>query len=407
MTHTIAPTIDKSPQSDLSIEPGHFDRIIDRTGTSATKYQKYAGQDVLPFWIADMDFETPKFIRQAIAQRLEHPILGYTDVPEALSEQACDWLFQAHGWQVPTEWLVWLPGVVPGLNLAARATLDKGGLDKGSLVVPTPVYYPFREVAQQQGVVSTELPLVRHNNQWVMDFDAMAQRLPADARTLLLCNPQNPTGRAYTRDELLGLINFCQTHNLILCSDEIHCELLLDETATHIPIASLDSDFAQQTISLFAPTKTYNMPGLSSAFAVIPNPDLRQRFRDARAGMVSSPSVLAYAAASAAFTYQGNWLRELLRYLRSNHQQLQDLVTAELPGRSTPVQATYLAWIDLTEFGIEDIHGHFLQHGLGLSDGAAFGSPGFARFNFACPAPLLERGLERLQNALRTLAKDH
>lgn len=397
-----------SSQSDLSIEPGHFDRIIDRTGTSATKVQKYAGQDVLPFWIADMDFETPDFIHQAIAKRLEHPILGYTNVPEELYEQACDWLFQAHGWRVPTQWLVWLPGVVPGLNLAARATLDMEGSSKpGSLAVPTPVYYPFREVAQHQGAASTELPLVRQNNQWIMDFDAMAHRLPADARTLLLCNPQNPTGRAYTRDELRGLITFCQTHNLMLCSDEIHSELLLDETATHTPIASLDADFAQQTISLYAPTKTYNMPGLSSAFAVIPNEDLRQRFRDARAGMVSSPSVLAYAAASAAFTYQGNWRSELLRYLRSNHQRLQSLMAAELPGRTTTVQATYLAWMDLTEFGIEDIHGYFLQHGLGLSDGVAFGSPGFARFNFACPAPVLERGLERLQNALRTLVKDH
>ncbi len=391
-----------SPQSDLSIEPGHFDRIIDRTGTSATKVQKYAGQDVLPFWIADMDFETPEFIHQAIAKRLEHPILGYTDVPKALYAQACDWLFKAHGWRVPTEWLVWLPGVVPGLNLATRATVDTG-----SLVLPTPVYYPFREVAHNQGVPSTELPLVRHNNRWIMDLDAMAERLPADAQTLLLCNPQNPTGRAYTVPELQALIRFCQSHNLTLCSDEIHSQLLLDETATHTPIASLDSDFAQQTISLYAPTKTYNMPGLSSAFAVIPNADLRQRFRDARAGMVSSPSVLAYAAASAAFTYEGNWRHELLRYLRSNHQQLQNLIAAELPGRATPVEATYLAWMDLTEFGIEDIHGYFLEQGLGLSDGAAFGLPGFARFNFACPAPVLERGLERLQTALRRLAKDH
>jgi cystathionine beta-lyase len=396
-----------APPPEPTFESGHFDRVFDRTSTSATKWQKYAGQDVLPFWIADMDFATPAFIHQAIAERLEHPILGYTNVPEPLYEQACEWLYRAHGWRVPPEWLVWLPGVVPGLNLAARATLADGG----SLVVPTPVYYPFREVAHHQGVASTELPLVKRSAggsaEWRMDFDAMAQRLPQDAQLLLLCNPQNPTGRAYTQAELQELITFCQVHNLALCSDEIHSQLLLDESATHIPIASLDSDFAEQTISLFAPTKTYNMPGLSSAFAVIPNASLRQRFRDARGGMVSSPSVLAYAAASAAFTDTGNWRTELLSYLRTNHGQWQSLVQAELPGRATPVQATYLAWLDLTEFGISDTHAYFLKHGLGLSDGAAFGSPGFARFNFACPAPVLERGLERLQAALRALTKDH
>lgn len=330
MAQTTAQTMVKAAQSDLSIEPGHFDRIIDRTSTSATKWQKYAGQDVLPFWIADMDFETPQFIHQAIAKRLQHPILGYTDVPERLFEQACDWLYQAHNWRVPSEWLVWLPGVVPGLNLAARATTKDGG----SLVVPTPVYYPFREVAQNQGLAVTELPLVRNNNRWDMDFDAMNQALPTDARTLLLCNPQNPTGRCYSQAELQGLIEFCQAHNLNLCSDEIHSQLVLDENTNHIPIASLNTDFAQQTISLFAPTKTYNMPGLSSAFAVIPNPQLRQDFRDARAGLVSSPSVLAYAATSAAFTYTGNWRTELVQYLRSNHNRLQALLSAELPGRT-------------------------------------------------------------------------
>lgn len=391
-----------APQTTASFSASDFDLMIDRTTTSATKWQKYQGSDVLPFWIADMDFATPGFIRQAIQDRLDHPILGYTNVPESLNAQACDWLANAHGWRVPGDWLVWLPGVVPGLNLAARAVLADGG----SLAVPTPVYYPFREVAQQQGVVSTELALTRQGQRWCMDFDAMSAALPADARLLLLCNPQNPTGRCYSAKELTDLVDFCQRHELLLCSDEIHSQLLLAEDAVHTPIASLDPDFAQQTISLFAPTKTYNMPGLSTAFAVIPNPQLRERFRAVRAGLVSSSSVLAYAAAAAAFTDTGNWRQQLTSYLSANHQRWQDVVQAELPGRATPVEATYLAWLDLTEFGLDDVHQFFVQHGLGLSDGAAFGSPGFVRFNFACPTPLLERGLERLQTALQSLVKD-
>jgi cystathionine beta-lyase len=385
------------PVRETSAPPLDFDRIIDRTGTFSTKWEKYAGRDILPFWVADMDFAVPDFIRAAIAARLEHPIIGYTRAPAPVISAFQAWLLRHYHWSVPEEWLVWLPGVVTGFNLAARALAAPGG----AIVIPTPVYYPFLEVpanAQQQGI---EVPLRRDGERWVMDFDALSAALVPGSRLLLLSNPQNPTGRAYTRDELQQLADFCLRHGLVVCSDEIHCSLILDPAARHVPIASLGPEIAAASISLYAVTKTYNIPGLSCAVAVIPDPDLRRAYRSAQAGLVSNPGPLAYAATLAALEDQGPWLPALLAYLRGNHER----VRAVAGDRMTPVEATYLAWLDLRDLGLE-APGAFLEsHGVGLSDGGAFGGPGFARFNFACPRPLLDEGLRRLGRALAMAAQ--
>lgn len=377
-------------------EPADFDRVLDRTGTWSSKWDKYAGRDVLPFWVADMDFAMPEFIRAAVARRLEHPVLGYTRTPAPLVDAFRGWLERHYGWQVPESWLVWLPGVVTGFNLAARAAAPEGG----SVVIPTPVYYPFLDVPGNAGLGAIHVPLVRetgrHGARWVMDFDALEDAVTADARVLLLANPQNPTGRAYERAELEALADFCLRHSLILCSDEIHCQLLLDRDAVHTPVASLGPEIAARSISLFAATKTYNIPGLSCGVAVIPDPALRRRFRQARAGLVPGIGPLELAASQAAFEDSGPWVPRLLDYLRGNHQRL-----AEVAGpRMTPVEATCLAWIDVRDLALEAPGSYFESHGLGLSDGAAFGGPGFVRFNFGCPRATLERGLERLERAL-------
>ncbi|MEQ8485390.1 MAG: PatB family C-S lyase [Pseudomonadales bacterium] len=369
-----------------------FDRLIDRTGTSSTKWDKYAGRDVLPFWVADMDFAMPPFIEAAVRRRLEHPIVGYTRTPPGLVAAFQGWLERHYGWQVPDSWLVWLPGVVTGFNLAARAVARPGG----AIVIPTPVYYPFLAVPGNAGQDGIHVPLVRQGTRWVMDMDAMTAALRPGARLLLLSNPQNPTGRAYSRGELEALADFCLRHDLVLCSDEIHCNLLLDESVRHVPVASLSPEIAARTISLFAATKTYNIPGLSCGVAVIPDPELRRRFKAAQAGLVPSVGPLELAASEAAFADTGDWVPRLLDYLRGNHQRL----LAVAGDRMTPVEATYLAWIDVRNFGLADPGRFFEDHGLGLSDGAAFGGDGFVRFNFACPRALLDRGLERLAAAL-------
>jgi len=369
-----------------------FDRVIDRRGTWSTKWDKYAGTDVQPFWVADMDFAMPEFIREAVRRRLEHPVLGYTRTPETLIEAFRGWLLRHYEWQVPASWLVWLPGVVTGFNLAARATAVPGG----NVVIPTPVYYPFLGVPGNAGQAGIHVPLVRADSRWVMDLEALERAITRESRLLLLSNPQNPTGRAYTEDELVQLAELCLRHDLVLCSDEIHCRLLLDEHASHVPLASLSPEIAERTISLYAATKTYNIPGLSCGVAVIPNPELRRRFKQAQGGLMPSIGPLEFAASEAAFNDNGPWLPALLEYLRGNHRRLQ-AVAGE---RMTPVEATYLAWLDVRDLALERPGAYFEQHGLGLSDGAAFGGEGFVRFNFACPRSLLDEGLDRLERAL-------
>lgn len=378
-----------------------FDRIIDRSQTSSAKWEKYAGQDILPFWVADMEFATPAFIREAVARRLAHEVIGYTRTPPALVEAFLGWLSRHYGWTVPEEWLVWIPGVVPGVNLTTRAVAEPGG----AIVIPVPVYYPFLSVPANAGQASLTVPLVKQRGRWVMDFDAMQDAVDGwtdgRSRLLLLANPQNPTGRAYDRAELTMLADFCLKNDLILCADEIHSAILIDPDARHIPVASLYPEIAERTVSLFAATKTYNIPGLPCAVAVIPNRELRRAFNKARAGLVPDIGPLGYAASTAAFADQGSYLPELLDYLRGNHARL-----AEVAGtRMTPVEATYLGWIDLTDTAVASHAGAwFEQFGLGLSDGGAFGGPGFVRFNFACPRSMLEQGLTRLAAGLDALA---
>lgn len=369
-----------------------FDREVERRGTSAIKWDRYRGADVLPFWVADMEFEMPDFILDALRTRLDHGIMGYTRPPKSLIAAFRAWLERNYGWSVPREWLVWIPGVVPGINLSAMAVGQPGD----SLLIPTPVYYPFRSVPGNAERKSLEIPMSRSGGKWEMDFDAMEAAVQPDTRLVMIANPQNPTGRCYTKDELLELARFAERHDLVICSDEIHCALILDPEARHIPIASLGEDIAARTISLFAPTKTYNMPGLSCAVGVIPDADCRARFNAARRDLVPLIGPLAYTASEAAFEDRSGWVADLLDYLRGNHQRLFEAAGA----RMTPVEGTYLAWIDVSDLGLEDPGAWFEGFGLGLSDGAAFGGPGFVRFNFACTRAMLERGLERYRRAM-------
>ena len=370
-----------------------FDREIDRRGTSAIKWDKYLGRDVLPFWVADMEFETPDFILDRLRARLDHGILGYTRIPSALVAAFQGWLERNYRWRVPEEWLVWMPGVVPGLNLSAMAVGSPGD----SLLIPTPVYYPFLSVPANAERQSIEVPMSQRGGKWEMDFDALEAAVRPDTRLVMIANPQNPTGRCYAKGELLKLARFAERHDLIICSDEIHCALILDPNARHIPLASLGPDIATRTISLFAATKTYNMPGLSCAVAVIPDADCRARFKAARRDLTPSIGPLALAASEAAFEDCSDWVPRLLDYLRGNHRRVAEAVGA----RMTPVEGTYLAWIDVSDLGLADPGAWFERFGLGLSDGTAFGGPGYVRFNFACPRTLLERGLDRYRQAMQ------
>ncbi len=369
----------------------NFDEVIDRRPSSSSKWTKFP-DGILPFWVADMDIRAPEFMLDALKSRIDHGILGYTVTPPSLIDTAIAWLQRSYGWKVQAEWLVWIPGVVTGFNLAARTTINPGE----GILIPKPVYYPFLDVPANVGGEAVLSDLILAGQQWVMDFDDLNTKA-ANARLFMLCNPQNPTGRVYTRPELEQVADLCLRHNLSIMSDEIHCPIILDPERKHIPIATLSPEIEAKSITLFSPTKAYNIPGLGCAVAVIPDLGIRQRFLKARAGLVPGISPMAYLACELAWADQSDWLPSLLQYIRGNEA----LVRATVGNRMTAVEGTYLAWIDVRDLRLNDTSAHFERHGLGLFIGEQFGGKGYIRFNFGCPRTTLDEGLRRLTAALQ------
>jgi cystathionine beta-lyase len=337
-----------------------------------------------------MDFAAPDFILDAIRERLDHPILGYTAQPPSLVQAFQGWLQHHYDWNVPEEWIVWVPGVVPMLNLAARSVSPDG-----SLLIPTPVYHPFLYLAKNAGIEDIRVPMTEANN-WQMDFEAMSAAIRPDTRMLMICNPQNPTGRSYSTDELAQLADFIERHDLYLVSDEIHCNIMIDADCRHQPIAAAHPDIAARTINLYAATKVYNIPGISCAAAVIPDATLRRRFMHERAGLIPGIGPLGFVASEAAFNDRSDWIEQLLTYLRGNLADIQSAVGSRL----SPLQATYLAWINVADLELSDTESYFAEHGIGISPGAQFGAPEYIRFNFGCPRAILQEGLARLTAAI-------
>jgi len=375
---------------------GYFDREIERRNTGSIKWDRYKDKDIIPLWVADMDFASPPPVIEALQQRTAHGVFGYTHTPEELLDIIMRRLQKLYNWAIARDWLVWLPGLVSGLNVVCRSV----GEDGDAVLTDTPIYPPFLAAPglSRRKLVTAEL--CKENNRWVMDFDILNNAVTPETRLFLFCNPHNPTGRIYTKAELQQVAAFCEQHDLVICSDEIHCDLLLDTDKRHIPLASLDEAIARQTITLMAPSKTYNIAGLGCAFAIIPNTDLRAKFRRVMEGIVPYINALGYTAALAAYRDGGPWLDALLAYLAGNRDLLQERVAA-LPGITmTHVEATYLAWLDVRSLGVENPAAWFEAQGLGLSDGAEFGAPGFLRLNFGCPRSLLTKALDRLEMAV-------
>lgn len=343
-----------------------------------------------------MDFRSPPAVIEALHQRVSHGIFGYTLPPEELGKAVCDSLDKEFGWPVEPEWIVWIPGLVTGLNIACRAV----GRDGDDILTMTPVYPPFLSAPRHSHRNAATVPLVIKKGRWTFDFCALEKALTPRTRLLLLCNPHNPVGRAYDRDELSLVAELCRRHDLCICSDEIHAGLLLNPASRHIPIATLSPDTASRTITLLAPSKTFNIPGLCCALAVIPDTGLRFLFRDAMAGIVPSVNTLGYTAALAAYRHGDAWRRELLAYLRGNRDVVIKAVH-RMPGLSmNEVEATCLAWIDARQSGLAQPAAFFEEAGVGLSNGEDFDGPGFVRLNFGCPRPLLIRALDRMEKAL-------
>ena len=373
-----------------------FDTVYDRRVSSSSKWVKYGERDILPFWVADMDFATPEFLLDAIRNRLEHPVIGYTELPEELVGLFIDWAERRYSWRIHPDWLVPLTSLVPGLNAAVRCI----GKDGDTSVVMTPIYPPFLKTATNNHRAQIRSPLQLHDDQWVMDFDDIERKTSRrSSRTVMLSNPQNPTGRIYTHDELQTLAEICLRSNTVIVSDEIHWGICLEPGLNHIPIATLGDEIDENTITLISHTKSYNIAGLQSAFAVIRNPEIRERFEVARNGWMGSVSPLGYAAAIAAYSDDSTWLAELQTYLRANRDLLGDAVSKLQNLSMAPIEGTHLGWIDARQIPVRDHAAYFESHGLGFSDGDEFGAPGFVRFNFATPQSVLKRGISRLETA--------
>lgn len=376
-----------------------FNEQIERRNTDSMKWKKYAGTDILPMWVADMDFKAPTEVLDALKERVEHGVFGYAKPSEELNNTVVKHLKKHYNWDIKKEWLVWLTGVVPGLNVASRAVGERGD----GVITQVPIYPYFMSAPEAAEREVQKLPLKDIAGRWSVDFDALEQLIHARTKLFLLCNPQNPGGTVFTREELQRLADICNKHAIVICSDEIHCDLILDENTPHIPIASLDEATAQNSITLMAASKTFNIAGLATSFAVIPNRRLRVAFEREKGSITGDINVLGYLATEVALKEGELWRQELLAYLRNNLKLLQNELK-EIPKlKLLKQEATYLAWIDASALGLENPTAFFEEHGVGFSDGTPFGNKQYIRMNFACHENTLKEALKRVKNAIKSL----
>ncbi len=389
--------------------PFNFDEIIDRRSSDSIKWAtglEFGSDEALPMWVADMDFKAPEPVVEALIRRAGHGIYGYVRRPASYNQAIAGWWSRRHGWAVEKPWIVTTTRVLHSLGLALLAYTNPG--DK--VIVQPPVYPPFLEIVANNGRQLAFNPLKTDGFRYSMDFDDL-ERLARDprARMLVLCSPHNPVGRVWTRDELLHLGEICLNHHLLIVSDEIHCDLVFPGHM-HLPIASLSPELAGSTITLTAPTKTFNIAGLDAAYAIIPDPALRDRFScQVDALHMKGLNTFGMLAAEVAYNRGEEWLDQLLHYLKCNLDLLEQFFTEHIPRiKVYRPEGTYLVWLDCTGLGLEPagLKKFMVQQArLGLNDGVPFGpgGQGFMRLNVACPRAILEQALAQLEAAVNNL----
>lgn len=387
-----------------------FDRVIDRRGTSSLKWdftRMFTGRDdLLPLWVADMDFEAPPEIRRAVAERLEHPVFGYTLPPESYFQAAASWLERRHGFSVHRSWMLPSPGVIPCLSAAILALTEPGD----GIVIQPPVYHPFAQRVKGNGRRIVENPLRLCGRRWEMDLDGLSRVIDAGTRMLVLCSPHNPVGRVWSRQELEGLVDICAEKGVIIVSDEIHCDLLMPGFR-HVPVAAISAEAARITITLAAATKTFNLAGLGGSLAIVADPGIRKRLDEVQHAIFTGiTNVFAAAASEAAWRFGEPWLTELLEYIEGNYRFLASFLERRLPEIGVfPLEGTYLPLLDMRKLGLSDEELVRRLQGTGrvwLDEGFKFGrgGEGLQRLNLACPRSVLSDGLERLASALSSSA---
>lgn len=382
-----------------------FDEIVPRRNTDSFKWGLY-DEDVVPMWVADMDFRSAEPIIAALHARVDHGVFGYSRPSEMLSRAIQERMHRLYRWDIQDPDILYVPGIVTALNIAYQIFAGAGE----GIVAQPPVYFHFLRDPEHHGRILLDAPLVPNGDRYEIDFDRLERAIKPNARLFVLCNPHNPVGRVYTEAELSRIADICLRHNLILCSDEIHCELVYPPHR-HIPIASIDPEIAARTVTLMAPSKTYNVAGLECGYAVITNPELRKKWKDFSYGLIPGVNIAGHVAALAALSAGQEWLDQALAYLQGNRDFLFAYIHENMPSiRMFAVEATYLAWLDCRPAQLRQNPADFFlkQARVGLTDGAEFGKGGenHVRLNFACSRKLLAHALDRMRNALKSAGQE-
>lgn len=397
----------------------NFDKITERKGTNSVKHDAltrfFGREDLLPMWVADMDFETPDFIINALKKRLEHPIMGYTTLPDGYWATVTKWIKEHHQWDVEEEWMTYIPGIVKGIGMVINSLLK----DNEKVIIQPPVYHPFRLIPENNGKQVVYNPLRRIENStsdgtvsagemYEMDFENLEKVADDKCKLLILANPHNPAGIAWDKDTLAQLASFCYKRGITVISDEIHCDMAL-YGHKHTPFASVSAEAAACSITFGAPTKTFNIAGIVSSYAIVPNKELREKFFGwLEANEFGEPNMFAPIATMAAFTHGEQWRQEMTNYIEGNIDYIIDFCRTQLP-QIKPIrpEASYLLWLDCRGLGLthDELTSMFTDKAhLALNEGAMFGKEGegFMRFNVGTQLHTIKEAMQRLKDAIHT-----
>ena len=371
-----------------------FDQVIDRTHSDSIRWDKY-GPDVIPLWVADMDFQSPECVVQALHKRIDHGVYGYTYASQSLKESIQEYVNRRYGWRIETAWIHFLPSVVTALHLSVRMLTQPGD----HVLIPGPAYHHFQDAVKGAGRDCSIYDIRLQEGRATFSRAQLESLVKPNTRLLMLCNPHNPGGTVFTKEELSTLAQFAKEHQLIICSDEIHADLILDEGLQHIPMGSIGEGIEEQSFSLMSLNKTFNYPGLGLAWVICPNLQLSQQLLKDLHSLIPNPNLLSYVATQAAIEHGQEWHQALIQYLRTNRDYVQRRIDTITGLSMHHLQATYLAWIDASELNWNSPYGHFLKAGVALSPGSQFGDNQFVRFNFGTQRTLLEKALDRIELA--------
>ncbi|NMB08937.1 MAG: pyridoxal phosphate-dependent aminotransferase [Tissierellia bacterium] len=387
----------------------NFDELVDRRNSDSVKWrelEEFQGEkDVLPMWVADMDFKSSDEIIEALKTRVEHGIFGYPYIDDSFYESIINWIKNRYNWEIKKEWILFTPGVVMGLNIGVRELVEEGE----KVLVQSPVYPPFYRVVNNNKRIVNNVPLIHNGEKFVMDYENLEKKIDDDTKLMMLCSPHNPVGRVWTKEELIKLGDICINNNIIIISDEIHCDLTL-KGHKHIPLASISKELEERTITLMAPSKTFNIAGLHTSVAIIPNENLRNKYSRAIEIMeIGNISIFGALALETAYNHGGQWLKEVMEYIESNIDFAIDYINKNIPEiKVHKPEGTYLLWLDFRSLNksSDEISEALIKNGkVYLNDGRPYGpgGEGYFRLNIACPRAILEDGLNRIEKAVKSL----